>query len=70
MKRYITLVLSVAMIPVLFLTFSCAKVKDASHGVGEATGKTIKTIKEVPGEVREGYREGRNPQQTPAESDD
>lgn len=33
--------------------FSCAK-------VGEATGKAVKEIKEMPGEFHEGYTKGRN----------
>jgi len=30
----------------------------ACHSVGKATGKAVKTIKEAPGEFKEGYEEG------------
>jgi hypothetical protein len=33
--------------------------------VGEATGKTVKTIKEIPGEIKEGYKKGRTEDPAP-----
>ncbi|MFO7818094.1 MAG: hypothetical protein R6V39_10510 [Desulfovibrionales bacterium] len=59
-------ILAAAIGVLLLPLFSCTPVKKAGHGVGEATGKTIKTIKEVPGEIKEGYKEGRTSESGPA----
>ncbi|WP_320172129.1 hypothetical protein [Maridesulfovibrio sp.] len=45
----------IAVLIVAMLTFSslgCAK-------MGEATGKAVKEVKEMPGEFHKGYKEGR-----------
>ncbi len=57
-----------AAIPIFLI--SCTQVKEASHGVGEATGKSVKTIREVPREIKEGYKEGRSGQDTDSDTRD
>ena len=58
-------ILAAAIGVLLLPLFSCTPVKKAGHGVGEATGKTVKTIKEIPGEIKEGYKKGRTEDPAP-----
>ncbi|MFP4169068.1 MAG: hypothetical protein ACLFSY_09560 [Desulfonatronovibrionaceae bacterium] len=60
--------LCVAVLGLLFFPLvSCTQVKEAGHGVGKATGKSVKTMKEMPRELKEGYKEGRTEDPAPEE---
>ncbi|BCS88454.1 hypothetical protein [Pseudodesulfovibrio sediminis] len=50
MKKILVLLVAITL---LCSALGCAK-------IGEATGKTVKEIKELPGEFKDGYDKGRN----------